>query len=285
MKQNVDTTCKTLKILGFQPHIGKIRSVQDRQAHVDNLIATLEIECQQHLDIDLILLPELSTIGYSRAAFQRLPELAEPIQGDSFRRFAQFVERTGCTVAYGYPRIDKNGRYHISHNVIAPSGTLLATYDKLHMAQFGASMEKDYFSPGSHVAAFELNGFRLGLMICYDMRFPELARLYATTYSVDAILHPVAFTKDETFESWHPFIITRAIENQIYFLSLNQAGEQWGSSIFCPPWVDGQHQPTLFGSETEANIFVIEKERIAAARSQYPYAQDKLANYASLTAL
>ena len=278
-------TKRTLNILGFQPHIGRIRTIAERQAHVDTMIASLEITCQKHPDIDLILLPELSTIDYSRASFQRLSELAESIQGDSFERFAKLVVKTDCVVAYGYARVGANGRYHISHNVIAPSGTLLATYDKLHMAQFGASMEKDYFSPGSHVAAFELNGFRLGLMICYDMRFPELARLYATKYSVDAILHPVAFTKDETFESWHPFIITRAIENQIYFLSLNQAGEQWGSSIFCPPWIDGRQQPTLFGSEAEANIFVIEKERIATARAQYPYAQDKLANYASLTAL
>jgi nitrilase len=95
-------------------------------------------------------------------------------------------------------------------------------------------------------------------------------------------LHPVAFTKDSTFASWHHFIICRAMEHQVYFLSVNRAGEAWGNSILCPPWVDDQTRPTVMGEQEETRLMTIDKQVIDFVREMYPFRQDKLADYSVL---
>ena len=94
------------------------------------------------------------------------------------------------------------------------------------------------FEPGSKLAVFDAFGVKVGLMICADMRYPELARELAVEHQVDLVLHPCAFSRDASFHSWHQFVIARALENQIYWLSLNYSGENFGASIFAPPWID-----------------------------------------------
>ena len=268
-----------INVLGFQPEIPLIRDVSERKAHVDSMIRKLESEIAGYDGpIDLVLLPELATVEYSREAFEKLDELAEEAEGDSFERFAAFAKRTGSTVVYGYPR-KENGRFLISQNVIAPSGKLISGYDKLHMAHFGFSTEKDFFTTGNRIALFEVNGFRCGILICYDFRFPELTRLYAEQHGVDVLLHPVAFSRDESFLSWHHFTITRALENHTYFLSLNRAGPLWGGSIFCPPWVDSTARPTIFPNDETMVFYTLEKEHLIRSRQTYPFQEDKLPDY------
>jgi hypothetical protein len=77
---------------------------------------------------------------------------------------------------------------------------------------------------------------RLGLLICYDIRFPEVSRALALLEGCDVLLHPSAFPKDQTYASWPLFVVTRAIENQVYVLSLSRAGAHFGGSLLCPPW-------------------------------------------------
>lgn len=270
-----------MKVLAYQPYIGPIKTAADRRAHVQRMIQFLEMKCLQSPDIDLILLPELATVEYSVESFENLAKLAEPLEGETLAMMASLAKRTGCAVSYGFPRM-RNGRYHISQVVIAPSGQRLADYDKLHLAQFGASMEQNYFSPGDKLAVFEWGGLRLGIIICYDFRFSELIKRLVETYQVDAILHPVAFTKDETYASWRPFVIARALEHQIYFLSVNRAGRAWGNSILCPPWIDGEVMPLTMGEDEEALLFSLDKQHILSAREIYPFRKDRLADYSIL---
>ncbi|MGB0388175.1 MAG: carbon-nitrogen hydrolase family protein [Ardenticatenaceae bacterium] len=277
----MQTSHSHLNVLGFQPTIPTVRSIAQRQAHVDAMIAKLETAVSEHDSIDLVLLPELATIEYSREAFDQLDVLAETRKGDSFERFAAFAKRAGCAVMYGFPRVEQN-RTYISQNVINANGKWVTGFDKLHMAHFGFSMEKDYFSAGERIAVFELNGFRFGILICYDFRFPELMCLYAQQHAVDVLLHPVAFSRDESFPSWHHFAIVRALENHTYFLSLNRAGSFWGSSIFCPPWVDSVIRPKIFPTEESLVFYRLDKAQLATSRQMYPFAQDKLPAYDQL---
>ncbi|MFQ5420933.1 MAG: carbon-nitrogen hydrolase family protein, partial [Anaerolineae bacterium] len=245
------------------------------------MLQFLAAKCRQEADIGLILLPELATVEYSVESFEKLGELAEPLDGETFTAVSAFAQKMKCAVCYGWPRVE-NGRTFISQVVVGPSGDILADYDKLHLAQFGASMEPDYFSRGGKLAVFELQGIRFGIIICYDFRFSELIKTLVCTHQVDVILHPVAFAKDATFASWHHFVICRAMEYQIYFLSVNRAGEMWGGSILCPPWVDYQTQPIILGEQEEARLMTIDKQVIASVREMYPFRRDKLADYAIL---
>jgi nitrilase len=231
--------------------------------------------------VDLLLLPELATIDYSRPSFEKLPWLAEPLLGSSFERFSAMARRQNCAVSYGFPRTDGSNTF-ISQIVIDQSGDYLTHYDKIHLAQFGAAIEQEFFSPGDHLSVFTLGEFRLGLIICYDMRFPELSRLIVDRHDLDVILHPVAFTRDGTFESWPHFVIARAIENQVYFVSLNRAGEGWGGSIFCPPWVDANSKPAVMGEEEAWYIFSLDKQLLSSVRESYQFRGDRLESYSRL---
>ncbi len=272
-----------LKILAYQPFITQIKSASDRQAHVRRMVQFLEARCSREANIALIILPELTTIEYSRQSFEKLPELAEPVHGETLTAVSALAKRIGAAVAYGIPRVD-SGQYFISQVVVGPTGAILADYSKLHLAQFGASMERDYFSRGNKLAVFELQGIRFGIIICYDFRFSDLIKQLVDKHQVDVILHPVAFTKDSTFASWHHFVISRALEYQVYFLSINRAGKAWGSSILCPPWIDEQRKPITMGEGEEARVLPIDKQVIRSVRETYPFREDKLADYSILGA-
>jgi len=182
-------------------------------------------------------------------------------------------------VVFGMPRCSDD-RYFISQVAIGADGDLLACYDKLHICQYGASMEKEFFQRGQSVCVFSVAGFRFSPIICYDIRFPELSRSLALDEEVDCILHCGAYYRDESFASWHSFAITRAMENQLYLLSLNRAGEQYGDSIFCLPWMD-EHQPAVrFATHDEDFRYLkIDRSRIETAREQYTFLEDRLTDY------
>ena len=153
-------------------------------------------------------------------------------------------------------------------------------YDKIHLAQYGASMEKEYFGRGAELFVFEVNGFRVAPIICYDIRIPELSRALAVDNGVEVILHSGAYFRDASFYSWHHFAVSRAIENQIYFLSLNRAGENYGRSTFCHPWMDENCPPVIFAEHDEQIMRVtLDRREIDHARERYSFLSDRLAHY------
>jgi len=245
------------------------------------MVQKLEVQCRREPDIALVLLPELSTIEYSAASFACLAGLAEPLKGETFAEISSLAKRVNCAISYGFPQV-VGGNYRISQAVVGPSGQLLTAYSKLHLANFGASMEQDYFSCGDTLSVFELGGFRFGTIICYDFRFSELIKQLVVQHEVDVILHPVAFTKDSTFASWHHFVISRALEHHVYFLSINRAGPAFGSSILCPPWIDDQTSPLTLSEKEEASVFTLDKKVIHSVRETYPFRKDMLADYSVL---
>lgn len=131
---------------------------------------------------DLVVLPELSSIEYSRAAFERLDALAEPDDGASFRRFGPLAKRYGVSIVYGYARRGA-ARPLISMGLVGSNGGFKGAYDKLHLCQYGASMEMEYFEPGGGLFFFEAGGCRVAPIVCYDIRIPELSRALCRTHA------------------------------------------------------------------------------------------------------
>ena len=121
-------------------------------------------------------------------------------------------------------------------------------------------------------------------MICADMRYPELARELAVEHGVDLILHPCAFSRDASFCSWHQFVIARALENQVYWLSLNYSGKSFGASIFAPPWIDSTTTATVGAQHAECCICgLVDTEVIAQARAQFPFRANRKESYGTCT--
>ncbi|WP_292370265.1 nitrilase-related carbon-nitrogen hydrolase [Methanoregula sp. UBA64] len=103
---------------------------------------------------------------------------------------------------------------------IGSEGELLAQYSKIHL--FTPGHEDRAFSPGTGLATFSVRGARFGLAICYDLRFPELFRLYRSE-GVHAVIVPAAWPENR-IRYWELFIQSRAAENQMYVVGVNTTG-------------------------------------------------------------
>ncbi len=127
--------------------------------------------------------------------------------------------------------------------VYDPTGQRVARYDKIHLFGFQKGLERydeaASIEAGSEPVAFDTPYGRIGLSICYDLRFPELYRRLAP---VDLIVVPAAFTETTGRAHWEILLRARAIENQCYVLAVGQGGkhengrETHGNSMIVDPW-------------------------------------------------
>jgi predicted amidohydrolase len=139
----------------------------------------------------LLVCPEMFLTGY--AIGDDVPVLAEPADGPGAAAVAEIAVRHGIAVHYGYP--ERAGELiHNSAQLIDASGARLANYRKTHL--FG-SFEEQWFTPGDEpVVQADLDGVRVGMLICYDVEFPENVRAHALA-GTDLLLVPTALM--------HPF--------------------------------------------------------------------------------
>ena len=242
----------------------------------------------RHRGHDLFVLPELSSPGYGGETFARKDELAEDERsGPSFRRLSEVAQAVDAYVAYGILRRRRDGSLAISQAVVGPDGRLVTCYDKMHLCDMGACSEGALgVSAGpAEPAVFSCRGVTVGITICYDIRFPELWRDLAWKRGADVVIHPSAFVRDATFPSWHQFVCARAVENQIYVLSVSHAGDRFGSSIAHPPWLgpvglDGGGRAVDLAPEraddVDEAVLVcrVDQDVLGAVRRDFPYRRD-----------
>lgn len=139
---------------------------------------------------------------------------------------------------------------HNSTLVYSPEGTCVARYDKIHLFRFDNGQERydesRVLRAGQEPVLFELpsrdgHRWRVGLSVCYDLRFPELYRTYAKA-GVDLLLVPSAFTYTTGQDHWEVLLRARAIENLAFVVAAAQGGEHgngrrtWGHSMLVDPW-------------------------------------------------
>jgi nitrilase len=159
-------------------------------------------------------------------------------------------------------------------------GQRLARYDKMHLFRYRGEGERydesRTIEPGSTVAAFDAACGRVGLSICYDVRFPEL---YRALGDVALILVPAAFTHPTGLAHWELLLRARAVENQCYVLAAAQGGvhpngrRTFGHSMLVDPWGE------VVARHPEGPGIVVgdvDPERIAKVRAQLPALADRV---------
>ncbi|WP_158888414.1 carbon-nitrogen hydrolase family protein [Amycolatopsis anabasis] len=163
---------------------------------------------------ELLVCPEMVTTGYHIGA--RAHELAEPADGPTARRIAGIAAGTGVAIAYGYPERDHDRVYN-SVQLVAPHGRL-ANYRKTHL--FG-DLDREWFTPGAlAVVQADLAGLRIGLLICYDVEFPELVRAHALA-GTELLLVPTALMRP--YEVVADVVVpARAYESQLFAVYANR---------------------------------------------------------------
>jgi len=99
-------------------------------------------------------------------------------------------------------------------------------------------------------------------------------------HNIQLLLHCGAYGRDESFYSWHHSVVTRALENQVYILSLNRAGKKFGNSLFCGPWIDESTPATQFSAFGESmKSLIINPAHISEIRTRYSFLNDKFKDY------
>lgn len=226
---------------------------------------------------DIYVLPELSSSGYGIPVFQALDDLSEDLAGPSFTAFSDLARKQQCFICYSFPKRLGRNRFSITTAVVDREGRLVATYDKWHVCSTGLCCEKDYFAAGERpLAAFEINGIKVGLAICYDIRFPELVRKLTLDEHISLLLHPGGWPRDEGFHTWHTFVQVRAMENSIYIMSTNWAGPDNGGTAFCPPFLDGQNSRLeKLGCSPGILPGIVDIPYLEQVRRKYPYLGDR----------
>jgi len=131
--------------------------------------------------------------------------------------------------------------------VINPGGHLIAHYRKIHLFDVdipgGATLkESDATAPGDELVVVEIGGARVGLTICYDVRFPELYRGLVKDKGAEVLMVPAAFTAHTGAAHWHLLLRARAIEDQAWVVAPAQWGrhnekrESYGHTLVVDPW-------------------------------------------------
>jgi nitrilase len=199
---------------------------------------------------------------------------------------AKAARELGLWVVGGtLPLVGNDGaRVRNSNLVFSPSGDCVARYDKIHLFRFDNGRESydeaKVIEPGEAPAAFELTArdgrlWRIGLSVCYDLRFPELYR----TLRAEVLLVPSAFTHVTGQAHWELLLRARAVENLAFVIAPAQGGQHengrrtWGHSMLVDPWGVVLAQREADGAGVVSGV--LDAARLAQVRSQLPALENR----------
>jgi omega-amidase len=185
-------------------------------------------------ETDLIVLPEMWNTGYS---LTNIREIADHAGQETIELMGALAKEYNVNILAGSVADLRDGDVYNTTYLFNRQGEVVGDYSKIHL--FRLMDEEKYLQAGNKVGLFTLEGLTLGSMICYDIRFPELAR----TLSLGGaqILFLPAEWPHPRLNHWRHLQIARAIENQMFVVSTNRVGkagetEFFGHSMVIDPW-------------------------------------------------
>ena len=246
--------------------------------------ATSAIERASADGADLVVLPELFTVGYF--AFDSYARSAEPLDGDTIQTIAEtadaenvavlagsIVEDLSASSAAGFETPAEDGLANTAV-FLNRDGSREAIYRKHHLFGYD-SAEQDLLTPGEDVGTVDFEGFTVGMTTCYDLRFPELYRRLVDA-GVTLTLVPSAGPYPRV-EHWQLFPEARAVENLMYVAAANGVGSfeeatLLGRSAIYDPW-----GTTLASAGDEATLVTatLDPQRVTERRESFPALDDR----------
>jgi predicted amidohydrolase len=245
---------------------------------------------------DWVLLPEIFAF---HGSYDRLHAEAEGEESELIWRLAETARSLEiCLFAGSFgmrPKADsaeagpgRHGHQRVYNTALVfdRQGQEVARYRKTHLFNLyspkGEALycESDGFIPGDQLTSFELEGFRVGLAICYDLRFPALFEKLASEGALDVIVLPSAFTLQTGMDHWELLLRARAVEQQCYVFASNQVGDHgrgkasYGHSMIVDPWgyvlANTGGVPGLAVAEMSTNRLREVRDRLPALKNRRP---------------
>lgn len=227
----------------------------------------------------VVALPECFNSPYGTQYFA---DYAEEIPGESTNMLSSVAKETQCYVIGGSIPERDSGKLYNTSTSFGPDGAMLAKHRKVHLFDINVPgkirfQESEVLSPGSQLTMIDTSLCKIGIGICYDMRFPEMAQVY-TQQGCKLLLYPGAFNMTTGPAHWEPLIRSRALDNQLYVAAVSPARDEeatyvaWGHSTVISPWGDvvakAGHTEQILYSEIDLNYL----EQI---RAQVPVQKQK----------
>lgn len=230
--------------------------------------------------------PEVTTVLETDS--KRMPDVIKPEQNNpALAHFAGLAKELGIWLHIGSMAVTTDEpRYANRAYLFAPTGQIAARYDKIHMFDVEIGEDQSYreskrYAPGKSAVLATLPWAKLGMTICYDMRFPALYRELAQA-GAEILAVPSSFTVPTGKAHWHTILRARAIENQCFVLAAAQAGDHecgrqtYGHSIAISPWgevlaeADGE-TPGFISAEIDLSEVTKARGRIPSLTNDQPF--------------
>ena len=223
---------------------------------------------------DMAILPEMWNCPYSNKYF---PDYAEEGIGPTRQALIDMAKENRLWLVGGSIPEREDGKVYNTSFVYDPEGGEVARHRKVHLFDIDVKggqrfFESETFTPGDRITTFETPWGKMGLCICFDMRFPELARVMALE-GAQAVLVPAAFNMTTGPAHWETMFRQRAVDNQIFTVGVSPARDEqgvyvaYGNSIAVDPW--GTVVERMDGSE-DYRVVELDMARIADIRAQLP---------------
>lgn len=229
---------------------------------------------------DLVTLPEMFDCPYQNSCF---PVYAEPEGGPVWQALSAMAKESGIYLSAGsVPEKDEAGHIYNTAYVFDRQGRQIARHRKMHLfdieVEGGQSFkESDTLTAGDQVTVFDTEFGKMGLCICFDFRFPELARLMVLE-GAEIIVVPAAFNMTTGPAHWEILFRTRAMDNQVFTLGTAPARDassgytSWGHTIAVSPWGD------ILGQLKEKEgcmIQILDLDRVRKVRQEIPLLKNR----------
>jgi omega-amidase len=244
------------------------------QIHWEDKVANLAMFEKKVKSIEetaeLVILPEMFSTGFS----MRAEALAEKMDGPTVTWMKNLAASRNIILT-GSLIIEEGGKYYNRLVWVLPNGQT-GQYDKRHLFAYGG--ENQYYSAGSRRLIASVKGWKLNLLVCYDLRFPVWCRQSEKQEGAEFdLLVFVANWPERRIGAWKTLLQARAIENQCYVAGVNRIGEDGsgirysGDSMIIDPLGE-----ILYQKSGEEDIFtaVLQKERLQEVRNKYPFLRD-----------
>ena len=262
----------TVAVVQMKPKLGE---AEDNLVKMSDMIA--KIASQQK--VDLIVFPELVTSGYELGL--RFTELAQRVPGPTVNLIAQRANEYGVYVAFGM--VTKERVESVLYNsaiLIGPEGDLVEMYNKVHLR----GEERMAFREGFKFPVIDTELGSIGLMIGYDLAFPEVAR--SLVLDGAEIICVLANWEATQIDEWKTYMRSRAYENAVYMVGANRVGEDvtltfGGESMVVGP--RGEIHASLAGeTDTESGaplegfaVARIDLDQVRSNREEYQFIQNR----------
>jgi omega-amidase len=262
----------------FRIAVCQMMVVDDKNANLRKAVSLIEKSAAG--GADLIILPEMFNCPYDTEKF---PEYAEDRKDSiTLSTVSRAARKYGVHLIAG--SIPESGGVNVYNTsfIFNPKGDLMGAYRKLHLFDIDVPhgitfKESDTLTAGKEITVLETELCKLGVAICYDIRFPELLRIMALEGS-ELVVVPGAFNMTTGPSHWEPLIRSRAMDNQIFLAAASPARDEnasyvaYGHSMVVDPWGDVLARA---GIDEEIIYADLKSSRIEEVRSHLPLLKNR----------